>query len=132
MLNVYLDVVSGLVVNEDVIRRNLDAELPCMATENILMAATKSGGDRQELHERIRMHSQEAAKRMKELGGPNDLLDRLKRDKAFAKVDFADVLRPEQYVGMSPRQTRAYLADVVRPVLARHADKLGAKTEFRV
>ncbi len=132
MLNVFLDVASGLVVNEGVIRRHLEAELPFLATENILMQATRGGGDRQELHERIRRHAHEAARRMKETGEPNNLLERLKKDEAFSGVDFNDALAPGQYVGLAPRQARSYLADAVRPALTKHARLLGAKASFHV
>ena len=132
MLNVFLDVVSGLVVNENVIRLHLEAELPFLATENILMQATKAGGDRQELHERIRQHAHAAAKRIKETGEPNDLLSRLKADASFARVDFSDALSSEHYVGLAPRQTRTYLAEAVKPALRERADLLGARTEFHV
>ena len=125
-----LGVVSGLVVHEPVIRRHLMEELPFVATENILMAAVKAGGDRQELHEKIRAHSHAAAKRMKETGEPNDLLSRLKSDPAFAKADLAAALDPSQYVGLAPLQTEHYVAKVVRPALEPFKCELGDKPDF--
>ena len=89
ILILYQNIASGLVVYPSVIAKHLAEELPFMATENILMAAVAAGGDRQELHERIRRHSQAAAAAVKEQGAANDLLSRLKADAAFAKVDFA-------------------------------------------
>jgi adenylosuccinate lyase len=130
MLRVMLSVVSGLVVNEAVIRRHLMEELPFVATENILMTAVKAGGDRQELHEKIRAHAHAAAKRMKETGEPNDLLARLKSDRAFAKADLSAALDPSQYVGLAPLQTENYVNNVVRPALEPFADELGEKADF--
>ena len=100
------------------IAANLEAELPFMATENILMAAVAAGGDRQDLHERIRRHSQAAAAVVKEQGGRNDLLERLAADPAFAKVDLAAALDPAQFVGRAPQQVDEFLAEVVEPIRA--------------
>ncbi len=130
MLRVMLGVVSGLVVNEPVIRRHLMEELPFVATENILMAAVKAGGDRQDLHEKIRAHAHAAAKRMKETGEPNDLLARLKGDRAFAKADLDAALDPSQYVGLASQQTKSYVTKVVRPALAPFKNELGDKPDF--
>ncbi len=87
------------MVNAKVIEQRLDAELPFMVTENVLMAAVKAGGDRQELHERIRRHSIEAGHQVKQLGKPNDLLKRLKADDAFSKVKLGEVADAKLYVG---------------------------------
>lgn len=130
MLRVMLNVVGGLVVNEGVIRQRVEQELPFIATENILMSAVKSGGDRQELHEKIRQHSQAAARRMKETGGGNDLLARLQKDKAFANVDLAAALEPSRYVGLAPQQTEDYIQTIVRPALEPYEDHLGEEAEF--
>ncbi len=130
MLRVMLNVVSGLVVNEGVIRRRIEQELPFIATENILMAAVKAGGDRQEVHEKIRQHSHAAARRMKETGGENDLLARLKKDKAFAKADLDAALEPSLYVGLAPQQTEDYVKRSVRPALEPYKDDLGEEAEF--
>jgi adenylosuccinate lyase len=103
-----------------VIAKNLAEELPFMATENILMAAVRAGGDRQELHERIRRHSLEAAKQVKELGQPNDLLARLEGDPTFAAVNIAAALNPRHYVGRAPEQVAEFIAEVVEPIRKRY------------
>ncbi len=126
------NVVSGLVVYPKVIAARLAAELPFMATENILMAAVAAGGDRQDLHERIRRHSQAAAAVVKEQGGRNDLLERLAADPAFAGVDLADALRPERYVGRAPQQVDEFLAEVVAPIRARYAAEPLQRAEVTV
>jgi adenylosuccinate lyase len=115
------NITAGLVVYPQVIAVNLQQELPFMATENILMAAVQAGGDRQELHERIRRHSQEAALRVKQQGQANDLLNRLAADAAFAKLDLASVLNPRQFVGRAPEQVDEFLAEVVAPIRQRYA-----------
>ncbi len=122
VLILYRNVTNGLVVYPKVIARSLEAELPFMATENILMAAVAAGGDRQDLHERIRRHSQAAADVVKREGGANDLMARLAADPAFARVDLAAVLVPSQFVGRAPEQVDEFLADVVEPILARYPD----------
>jgi adenylosuccinate lyase len=102
-------------------------ELPFMATEELLMAGVRSGGDRQELHEKIRVHSREAARQVKELGQSNDLIERLQADPAFAKIDIAAQLDARRYVGRAPEQVDAFIRDVVQPIRARYGDaQLGA------
>ena len=120
VLNLCINVADGLVVYPKVIRQRLMRELPFMATENILMDAVKRGGNRQELHERIRVHSMEAGRIVKEEGGENDLIQRIASDPAFGvtEADLSDVLRPERYVGRAPEQTQEFLDEVVRPKLA--------------
>ena len=120
ILDIYANVASGLVVYPKVIEKHLREELPFMATENIMMDAVKAGGDRQELHERIRVHSQAAAYRVKAEGGDNDLLARLKADPAFAAVaDTLDnSLDPLRYVGRAPQQVEEFLNEVVAPLIA--------------
>ena len=103
-----------------------------MATENILMAAVQLGGDRQELHERIRRHSQEAAQRVKQEGKSNDLLQRLQGDAAFAKMDFASVVNPQHFVGRAPEQVDEFLAEVVEPIRRRYADQAALAAEVKV
>jgi len=132
VLRLYLNVVRGLVVYPEMVRRNLDAELPFLATENILMAAVEAGGDRQELHERIRRHSMEAARRMKEEGKPNDLLDRLKADEAFARLDFDQLLQPSKFIGRAPEQVDAFLRRVVEPIRNRFRHVCGRTAEVHV
>jgi adenylosuccinate lyase len=121
ILILYQNVASGLVVYPNVIARSLREELPFMATENILMAAVSAGGDRQTLHEKIRQHSQAAAKVVKEQGGNNDLLARLKADKSFAAVDIESALDPLTLVGRSREQVDEFLADIVAPISTRYA-----------
>ncbi len=125
------NVTAGLVVYPKVIAAHLQAELPFMATENILMAAVAAGGDRQDLHERIRRHSQAASAVVKEQGGANDLLERLLADPAFAKVDLATVMEPLQYVGRSPQQVDEFVAEVVEPIRAKYAGQ-GGEAEIHV
>jgi len=126
------NVASGVVVYPKVIASHLDAELPFMATENILMAAVATGGDRQDLHERIRRHSQAAAAVVKEQGGRNDLLARLAADPAFAKVDLASATDPMQYVGRAPQQVDEFLAEVVAPIRKKYAAQPAEKAEVTV
>ncbi len=125
------NVTDGLVVYPKVIARNLDAELPFMATENVLMAAVAAGGDRQELHERIRRHSQAAAAVVKHEGRPNDLLARLEADEVFAGVDLASALDPRQFVGRAPEQVDEFLAAVIAPIRTKYPN-VAADGEVRV
>lgn len=127
------NVLDGVVVYPQVIQRNLQAELPFMATENILMAAVAAGGDRQQLHERIRRHSQAAAAMVKQQGTPNDLLERLAEDPAFSGVDLEAAVRPEKFVGRAPQQVDEFLTEVLEPLLARYAQSApSGETEVRV
>jgi adenylosuccinate lyase len=131
ILILYQNVASGLVVYPQVIARHLREELPFMATENILMAAVAAGGDRQELHERIRQHSQAAAAVVKEQAAENDLIARLKSDKAFADVDIDAAVDPAQLTGRSAQQIDEFLSEVVAPVRNRYSD-LKTKEHLRV
>lgn len=126
VLTLYQNIAAGLVVYPLVIRRHVQEELPFMATENLLMAAVSRGGDRQDLHERIRKHSMEAGARVKMNGLPNDLLERLAGDPAFGLEagELERLLEPERYVGRSPQQVDEYLRGVVRPLLRRNRDLL--------
>lgn len=119
ILNLYINVADGLVVYPKVIAARLNKELPFMATENIMMHAVKKGGDRQQLHEAIRVHSQAAARVVKEDGGENDLVDRLASDPLFnlSKEEITSLLKPENFVGLAPQQTREFLETVVQPIL---------------
>ena len=126
------NVARGLVVYPQVIARNLREELPFMASENILMAAVAAGGDRQDLHERIRRHSQDAARAVKEQGQENDLLARLAKDAAFAKVNFTAAMEPSQFVGRAPEQVDEFIADVVEPIRRRYPAAEKPSAEVRV
>jgi adenylosuccinate lyase len=132
VLILYENVANGLVVYPEVIARNLREELPFMATENILMAAVAAGSDRQDLHERIRQHSQAAAAEVKQRGKPNDLLERLKTDSAFAGVDLTAAVDPAKLTGRSAEQVDEFLAEVVEPIRERYAGKKAAAGELRV
>ena len=123
-LVIYRNVASGLVVYPKVIESNLAAELPFMATEEILMAGVRAGGDRQDLHERIRRHSQAAAQAVKEQGRPNDLLERLAGDAAFAGVDVESAIDPRTLVGRSPEQVDEFVTEVVAPIRERYRAEL--------
>ena len=121
ILILYQNIASGLVVYPQVIARNLREELPFMATENILMEAVAAGGDRQELHERIRQHSQAAADAVKHEGKPNDLLTRLAADRAFSGLDLQAVLDAGQFIGRAPEQVDEFLAEVIAPIRSNYA-----------
>lgn len=134
ILNIMMNVCDGLVVYDKVVRARVMNELPFMATENIMMDAVKKGGNRQELHEKLRVHSQAAAHVVKEEGGKNDLIDRICADPAFmiTREEVEAILRPEQFTGRSCEQVEEYLRDVIRPLLAENADLLGEKQELSV
>lgn len=135
ILNIYINVASGLVVHERVIARRVEEELPFMVTENIMMDAVKRGGNRQELHERIRQLSLEAGHTVKDLGLPNDLLDRIAGDPAFGltREELNVHLDPRAYIGRCPEQVSEFLKGCVRPVLERYPTALeGADTQLTV
>jgi adenylosuccinate lyase len=132
ILQILLNVLDGLVVYPKVIEAHVAAELPFMASENILMAAVKAGGNRQELHEKIRLHSQAAAAEVKRLGRNNDLIGRLRADIAFANVDFDEVLNPSAYIGRAPQQVREFIKAIVTPIRKRYRKELGRKVELKV
>ena len=132
VLILYQNVANGLVVYPEVIARNLREELPFMATENILMAAVAKGGDRQEVHERIRQHSQDAAAEVKMYGRPNDLLERLAADKAFVGVDVAAAVDAKRLTGRSAEQVDEFLAEVIQPIRSRYAGRGADEVELRV
>jgi len=122
ILNIYNNIADGIVVYPKIINKHVMSELPFMATENILMEAVKRGGDRQELHERIRVHSMEAARMVKEEGKDNDLLERIANDPCFNlnMEDLAEVLDPRNYIGRSAQQVEEYLNDYVKPLLDKN------------
>ena len=134
ILQLYMNVVDGLVVYPKVIEKRLMAELPFMATENIMMDAVKAGGDRQELHEKIRELSMEAGRHVKAEGKDNDLLELIAADPAFNLnlSDLQKTMDPMRYVGRSPEQVTEYLAETVRPVLEQYKEELGAKAEISI
>ncbi len=134
ILNLLLNVTDGLVVYEKVVRARVMNELPFMATENVMMDAVKRGGDRQQLHEKLRVHSQAAARRVKEEGLPNDLMDRIAADPAFrvTRQDLDALLDPARFTGRSEEQVDEFLRDIVRPLLAQNRDLLGEKQELNV
>ena len=134
ILDLYLNVVDGLVVYPKVIEKHLMAELPFMATENIMMDAVKAGGDRQELHERIRQLSMEAGRNVKEQGLDNNLLELIAADPSFglSPDDLKKAMDPARYVGRAPRQVEEFLEEVIKPVLAENKELLGVKAEINV
>ena len=134
ILDLYLNVVDGLVVYPKVIEKHFMAELPFMATENIMMDAVKAGGDRQELHERIRKLSMEAGRNVKEKGLDNNLLELIAGDPAFGLTmeELQTVMDPKRYVGRAPQQVDEFLEEVVRPILEENKEVLGVKAEILI
>ncbi|HSU68138.1 MAG TPA: adenylosuccinate lyase [Tepidisphaeraceae bacterium] len=131
-LQIEIDVARGLVVYPKTIEAAVGAELPFMATEEILMAGVRAGGDRQELHERIRRHSLDAAEQVKQHGLSNDLIERLKGDPEFRAVAWEQVLKPEAFVGRAPQQTEEFVRTVVEPIRERYRNELGQRVELKV
>ena len=134
ILNLLENICDGLVVYPKVIRQRVMNELPFMATENIMMSAVKKGGNRQELHERLRVHSIAAGKAVKEEGLPNDLIARVCGDPAFglAPEEAEALLQPEAFTGRAPRQVEEYLTEVIDPILEANRELLGDKAEINV
>ena len=134
ILNIMLNVCDGLVVYPKVIRQRVLKELPFMATENIMMEAVKKGGDRQELHERLRMHSIAAGKVVKEEGGENDLIDRVCADPAFnlSHDEIDSIMIPENFTGRSAEQVDSFLSAYVKPLREKNRDVLGENAELTV
>ncbi len=134
ILNILLNVCDGLVVYPKVIRARVMAELPFMATETILMKAVKKGGDRQELHERLRRHAVAAAAQVKEEGLPNDMIRRVEADPAFglSREEIEAELRPEAFTGRSAHQVEEFLETVIAPVLAAHPEAAAQHAELSV
>jgi adenylosuccinate lyase len=134
ILNLMMNVCDGLVVYPKVIHARVMNELPFMATENILMDAVKKGGDRQALHEKLRVYSQQAAAVVKEEGGQNDLVDRIAADPAFmvSRADIEAILEPKRFIGRSAQQVETFVAECIDPVLKQFAGELGEKAELNV
>jgi len=131
LLVLYQNIAAGLVVHPQRIASRLAEELPFLATENLLMAAVARGGDRQDLHERIRRHSRAAAEEVNQ-GRPNDLARRLEGDPVFAGIDLKSLLDPSKLVGRAPEQVDEFLAEVVEPLRQRHAAALSGEAEVHV
>ena len=132
-IQIVINVARGLVVYPRTIEAAVLAELPFMATEEILMAGVSAGGDRQDLHERIRKHSLAAAEQVKQHGRGNDLLDRLRDDRAFGQVqDWGGVMDPSRFVGRAPQQVEQFVGQVVEPIRRRYAGQLGQSAELKV
>lgn len=136
ILSLVSNIMSGVVIWPKMIENRIKSELPFMATENIMMAAVKAGGDRQELHEAIREHSMEAGRQVKEAGKANDLLDRLKTDPLFANIadQIDDIVKPEDFIGRAPEQVIEFLDAEVKPLLAEYAEDItaGSGDEIKV
>ena len=134
ILDLYLNVADGLVVYEKVIEKHVMAELPFMATENIMMDGVKAGGDRQELHEKIRTLSMEAGYRIKVLGEDNSLLEQIAADPAFGLTmeELQTAMDPKKYVGRAPNQVEEFLKEVIDPILKENKELLGIQTEITV
>lgn len=134
ILSIYMNVVDGLVVYPKVIEQHVQKELPFMATENIMMNAVKKGGDRQELHERIRVHSIEAGKQVKIEGKDNDLIERIVNDEMFnlSLEEVHTILEPKNFIGRSPEQVETFMIEDVKPILEENKGLLGIDIELKV
>jgi len=131
-LQIVIDVARGLVVYPKTIEAAVAAELPFMATEEILMAAVQAGGDRQDLHERIRRHAMDAGQQVKLHGRPNDLIERLAGDSAFGRVSWQQVLNPAAFVGRAPQQVEKFVEGVIEPIRSRYRGQLGQAVQLKV
>jgi adenylosuccinate lyase len=131
-LQIVINVARGLVVYPQVIESYVQAELPFMATEEILMAGVRSGGDRQVLHEKIRQHSQAAAEQVKTHGRPNDLLARLEDDPSFTQISFSRLLDPKNFYGRAPQQVDSFINEVVEPIRKRYHQSLAETVQLKV
>lgn len=134
IIEIYMNVVDGMVVYPKMIEKHLNAELPFMATENILMEAVKRGGDRQELHEKIRVHSMAAGEQVKVYGRENDLVERIANDKSFnmTKDEILAAMKAENFIGRAPEQTEELVEEFVKPIIEKYQNELGVKAEVNV
>ena len=134
ILNIYMNVADNLVVYEKVIEKHIRAELPFMATENIMMECVKAGGDRQELHERIRVLSMEAGKNVKVEGKENNLIELILKDEMFKPVwgHIDDILDANKFIGRAPSQTVEFIKNEIDPILEKHANMLGEQGDVRI
>jgi len=131
ILRTAINIVDGLQVWPLVIKKHIDAELPFMATENLIMEGVKAGGDRQELHEVIRTHSMDASKVVKAEGKDNDLLDRIRNDIVFEKIKdrIDDILDPKNFVGRAPKQVEEFIKEEIDPILKKHKNLITGSVE---
>jgi adenylosuccinate lyase len=134
ILDIAANISSGLIVNENVIMSDIEKELPFMMTENILMAAVKKGGDRQDLHEKIRVHSMEAARQVKQFGKPNDLLERIAKDEAFNLnlINLKELMNPSLYIGRAPEQVTDFIEKIVTPLKKAYGAFAATEVEMKV
>ena len=134
ILNIYMNVSENLVVYDKVIAKHISAELPFMATENIMMECVKAGGNRQELHERIRVLSMQAGKNVKENGKENNLIELIKADKMFAPVHgkLDEILDASKFTGRAPSQTVEFIENEVDPILKSNSAVLGQKGDVKI
>lgn len=134
VLEIAINICDGLVVYEKVINKHILEELPFMATENILMEAVKNGGDRQELHETIRVYSMEAGRQVKELGLQNDLIERIIKDDSFnlTSTHIDQLLKPQNYIGRAPEQVEEFIDGYIKPILEQYKEVIGLEIELKV
>ena len=134
VLNLYINITSNMVVYEKVIAAHVNSELPFMATENIMMEAVKRGGDRQELHEKIRVHSLAAARQVKEFGEKNDLIERILADESFglSREEILSIIDPSKFTGRASGQVVDFIDEYIKPVLDAHKNELGEQVEINV
>ncbi|WP_312812351.1 adenylosuccinate lyase [Sedimentibacter sp.] len=134
ILGIAINIFSGMVVNEKVIEKHINEELPFMATENIIMEAVKRGGNRQDLHEEIRVLSMEAAEQVKKFGMPNDLIDRMSKSKVInmSREEIEITINPANYTGRSPQQVQEFYNETIKPLLEENRDLLGVDIELKV
>ena len=134
ILNIYMNVSENLVVYDKIIARHIAAELPFMATENIIMECVKAGGSRQQLHEKIRVLSMEAGKNVKERGLENNLIELIKGDKAFAAVHgkLDEILDASKFIGRAPSQVVEFIENEVKPILTENSAVLGQKGDVKI
>jgi adenylosuccinate lyase len=134
VLNLYINITSNMVVYEKVIAAHVNSELPFMATENIMMEAVKRGGDRQELHEKIRVHSLAAARQVKEFGEKNDLIERILADESFglSREEILSIIDPSKFTGRASGQVVDFIDEYIKPVLNAHKNELGEQVEINV
>lgn len=134
ILDILINITSGLVVYDKVIAKHVMSELPFMATENVIMEAVKKGGDRQKLHEAIRVHSMEAGKMVKVEGQENDLLERIEKDPIFglSHEDILDLMNPVQFIGRSSEQTEEFISDFINPIIDEYREKIKIDVKLKV